>query len=84
MESLKQNSMTTVDHKQKTDKENNITDECYRVSRRVKGYGLTINFSKTTLKMVVNERGLKDFMEHSLAAIRTISASVKGRKEELQ
>ena len=80
MDSLKQNAMITVDHKQETDKENNIIDECYRVSRRVKGYGFTINVFRTTSKMMVNGRDMKDFMEHILPAV---SASVKGRKEEL-
>ena len=80
MDSLKQKSMITIDHKQKTDKENNIMDEFYRVNRRVKGYGFTINLFRTTSKMMVNGRGMKDFMEHILPAI---SASVKGRKEEL-
>ena len=80
MDSLKQNSTMTVDHKQKTDKENNIIDELYRVNRRVKGHGFTINLFRTTLKMMVNGTGMKDFMKHILPAI---SASVKGRKEEL-
>ena len=77
MDNLKQ---ITVDHKQNTDKENNIIDEFYRVNRRVKGYGFTIKLFRTTSKMMVNGRGMKDFMEHILPAI---SASVKGRKEEL-
>ena len=80
MDSLKQKSMITIDHKQKTDKENNIIDGFYRVNRRVKGYGFTINLFRTASKMMVNGRGMKDFMEHILPAI---SASVKGRKEEL-
>ena len=74
MDSLKQKSMITIDHKQKTDKENNIIDEFYRVNRRVKGYGFTINLFRTTSKMIVDGRGMKDFMEHILPAI---SASVK-------
>ena len=36
MDSLKQNSMITVDHKQKTDKKSNIIDEFYRVNQREK------------------------------------------------
>ena len=80
MDSLKQKSMITIDHKQKTDKENNIIDEFYRVNRRVKGYGFTINLFRTTSKMIVDGRGMKDFMEHILPAI---SASVKDRKEAL-
>ena len=80
MDSLKQNSTMTVDHKQKTDKENNIIDELYRVNRSVKGHGFRINLFRTTSKMMVNGTGMKDFMNHILSAI---SASVKGRKEEL-
>ena len=56
MDSLKQNSTMTVDHKQKADKENNIIDELYRVNRRVKGYGFTVNLFRTTSKMMVMEQ----------------------------
>ena len=80
MGSLKQNSMITVDYKQRTDKENNIIDKFYRVNRRVKGYGFTISLFRTASRMMVNGRGMKDFMEHILPAI---TASVKGRKKEL-
>ena len=80
MDTLKRKSTITVEHKQKTDKENNIVDEFYRVNRRVKGYGFTINLFRTTSRMMVNGGGMKDFMDHILPAI---SASVNGRKEEL-
>ena len=63
----------------KTDKENNIINELYRVSRRVKGHGFTINLFRTTSKMMVSGTGMKDFMEQILQAI---SASVKSRREE--
>ena len=79
MDSLKQKSMIIVDHQQKTNKENSIIIEFYRVNRRVKG-GFTINLFQTTSKMMVYGRVMKDFMEHILPEI---SASVKGRKEEL-
>ena len=64
----------------KSDTEDNIVEECYRVNRRTPGQGFTINLYRTTSNIMVNSKDVRVFIQEILPAI---SETVKARKTEI-
>ena len=71
MDSIEQcRTKTVVTLTKKSDKENNIVEECYRVNRRTPGQSMC----PTTSKILVNGKEVRAFIQKILPAV---SATVK-------